>query len=58
MACVATAWVVGKGCMPIIGLSSKKRIEESVENIHFKLSEEDSKYLEESYAPKTVQGFA
>ncbi|ORY12800.1 NADP-dependent oxidoreductase domain-containing protein [Clohesyomyces aquaticus] len=57
MACIATAWCVKKGVMPIIGLSSKKRIEEAVENINFKLSDEDAKYLEESYMPKTIQGY-
>ncbi|KAF1997386.1 Aldo/keto reductase [Amniculicola lignicola CBS 123094] len=57
MACIATAWCVKKGVMPIIGLGSKKRIEEAVENIAFKLSDEDAKYLEEKYAPKTIQGY-
>lgn len=57
MACVATAWCVKKGVMPIIGLSSKERIDQAVENIHFKLSDEDAKYLEEPYAPKERQGF-
>ncbi|KAH7135725.1 NADP-dependent oxidoreductase domain-containing protein [Dendryphion nanum] len=57
MACVATAWCVEKGVMPIIGLSSKERIEEAVVNSNFKLSEEDVKFLEEKYAPKTRQGF-
>ncbi|KAF2264718.1 Aldo/keto reductase [Lojkania enalia] len=57
MACIATAWCVKKGVMPIIGLSSKKRIEEAVENIQFKLSDEDAKYLEEPYAPKNIQGY-
>ncbi|OAL52419.1 Aldo/keto reductase [Pyrenochaeta sp. DS3sAY3a] len=57
MACVATSWCIKKGVCPIIGLSSKERIEEAVQNIHFKLSEEDTKYLEEVYVPKERQGF-
>lgn len=57
MACIASAWTIKKGVCPIIGLSSKQRIEEAVQNIHFKLSDEDAKYLEEAYMPKERQGF-
>jgi aryl-alcohol dehydrogenase-like predicted oxidoreductase len=57
MATIATAWVLKKGVMPIIGLSSKERIEQSVENIKYKLSDEDAKFLEEPYVPKTVMGY-
>jgi aryl-alcohol dehydrogenase-like predicted oxidoreductase len=57
MAAVATSWCVSKGVMPIIGLGSKERIEQAVENIHVKLSEEDTKYLEEVYLPKKRQGY-
>ncbi|KAI7553580.1 Versiconal hemiacetal acetate [Hortaea werneckii] len=57
MACIATAWSIYKGCCPIIGLSSKERIEEAVANANFQLSEEDAKYLEEPYLPKAVAGY-
>ncbi|KAF1845308.1 Aldo/keto reductase [Cucurbitaria berberidis CBS 394.84] len=57
MACIATSWGIKKGVCPIIGLSSKERIEEAVQNIHFKLSDEDAKYLEEAYVPKERQGY-
>ena len=57
MACIATAWTIKKGVCPIIGLNSKERIEEAVQNSNFKLSNEDAKYLEEVYAPKFRQGF-
>ena len=57
MACIATAWTIKKGVCPIIGLGSKARIEEAVQNSNFKLSDEDAKYLEEIYAPKLRQGF-
>jgi diketogulonate reductase-like aldo/keto reductase len=43
--------------MPIIGLSSKERIDQAVENVRFKLSDEDAGYLEEMYMPKVRQGF-
>jgi aryl-alcohol dehydrogenase-like predicted oxidoreductase len=57
MACIATSWCIKKGVCPIIGLSSKERVEETVKNIHFKLSDDDAKYLEEAYVPKERQGF-
>jgi len=57
MACIATAWCIKKGTMPIIGLSSKQRIDEAVVNSKFKLSDEDAKVLEEVYAPKERQGY-
>ncbi|KAI4661029.1 uncharacterized protein J4E79_005597 [Alternaria viburni] len=57
MACIATAWTIKKGVCPIIGLSSKERIDETVRNSNFKLSDEDAKYLEEVYVPKVRQGF-
>lgn len=57
MACIATAWSIYKGCCPIIGLSSKERIEEAAANASFQLSEEDANYLEEPYLPKVVTGY-
>ncbi|KAJ4364869.1 CSG1/SUR1-like protein [Ascochyta clinopodiicola] len=57
MACIATAWCIKKGVCPIIGLSSKERVEETVKNANYQLSDEDAKYLEEKYAPKERQGF-
>ncbi|KAI9691300.1 MAG: hypothetical protein M1820_009763 [Bogoriella megaspora] len=53
---VATAWVISKGMNPIIGLSSIQRIDEAVMNANVKLSEDDIKYLEEPYLPKTISG--
>lgn len=57
MTCVATAWSIKQGCCPIIGLNSEKRVEEAVANSNFKLSDEDAKYLEEKYLPKTISGY-
>jgi len=54
MASVATAWVISKGCAPIVGLNSEKRIQEVVDAVKLKLTEEENKYLEEAYAPKRV----
>jgi hypothetical protein len=46
---------------PIIGLSTKERIDQAVESVQFagsgKLTAEDIAYLEEGYAPKERQGY-
>ncbi|MCJ1472132.1 hypothetical protein MMC13_000779 [Lambiella insularis] len=57
MANVATAWCLSKeGVNPIVGLSSKERIDQLVEAVKLKLTEEEIKRLEEAYLPKTTQG--
>jgi aryl-alcohol dehydrogenase-like predicted oxidoreductase len=56
MALVATAWVMHKGCWPIVGVSSEKRVLESVEALKVKLTEDEVKYLEEEYRARAIQG--
>lgn len=56
MVAVSTAWVLQKGCCPIIGLSSVERIQESMEILKVKLTEEEMRYLEEEYKPRNVEG--
>lgn len=53
---VATAWVISKGCSPIVGINSVARVEDTVRSIRLKLTEEDIKYLEEPYESKAVFG--
>ncbi|KAK4553450.1 CSG1/SUR1-like protein [Recurvomyces mirabilis] len=55
MACIATAWSISKGCCPIIGLSSRERIEEAVRNAQFNLTDEECEYLESAYAAKPIE---
>ncbi|OJD40718.1 alcohol dehydrogenase [Diplodia corticola] len=57
MAAVATAWVLAKGECPILGLSTKERIEEAVRNSNFVLSDDEIRYLEEPYRPKAIVGY-
>lgn len=58
MALVAIAWSIKQeGVNPIVGLGSKERIDQAVEAVKFKLSDEEAKYLEEPYMPKMVQGY-
>ncbi|KAF9887981.1 hypothetical protein FE257_009370 [Aspergillus nanangensis] len=55
MAQVAIAWSLSHPMEnPILGLSSKERIDEAVAAIKVKLTEEEIKYLEEPYLPKTL----
>ena len=56
MAILSTAWVLHKGCWPILGLNKVERIEEAIEALKVKLSDEDLKFLEEAYKPREVQG--
>lgn len=58
MAQVAIAWALTKkDVTPIVGLGKKERIDEAVEAIKIKLSDEDVKFLEEPYLPKKRQGY-
>ena len=58
MAQVAIAWSLRQEIVyPIVGLSSKERIDQAVEAIKIKLTDEEAKYLEEPYAPKMIQGY-
>lgn len=62
MATIAIAWCLNKpGVNPIIGMSSKERVDQAVEAVKFAsdggLTEEDIKSLEEVYAPKHHQSF-
>lgn len=62
MTTIATAWCLSKDSVnPIIGLSSKERIDQAVQAVGFassgKLTKEDIAYLEEGYAPKERQGY-
>jgi len=57
MAQVATSWSLSKGMCPIIGLNKKERIDEAIETLKIKLTEEETKYLEEPYVAKGVSGY-
>ncbi|KAF2462575.1 Aldo/keto reductase [Lindgomyces ingoldianus] len=52
MAVVAISWSLRKGVNPILGLQSIARIDEAVDMVNFKLSDEDMKALEEVYKAK------
>ena len=57
MASVATAWCLSKeGVNPIVGLSSKERIDQAVEAVKLKLTKEEIESLEKHYLPKKILG--
>ena len=56
MAMVATAWVLSRGCSPILGLSSEKRVEEGIRALDLILTDEEIKLLEGGYRPRRVEG--
>lgn len=54
MATIAMAYVMQKGMMPIVGLSSVKRIDEAVRATSFKLEPDEIRALEEPYIPRPI----
>ena len=58
MAQIAMAWSLRQeGVNPIVGLGSIERIDQAVETLKVKLTDEEAKYLEETYMPKVIQGY-
>lgn len=58
MAQIAMAWSLSHPSMcPIVGLSSTARIDEAVKSVKMKLTDEEIRYLEEAYVPKTIAGW-
>ncbi|KAM3164700.1 putative aryl-alcohol dehydrogenase AAD16 [Lachancea thermotolerans] len=55
MAVASNAWVLHKGCHPIVGMSSTARVDEAVQALTFKLTDEEVKYIEEPYRPKSYE---
>ena len=53
MANISTAWVIAKGTIPIIGMSSIERVDDNIKALDVELTEEDLKYLEEPYKPRS-----
>lgn len=58
MACVAIAWSLAKGAMPIVGFNKVERIDEAISAISIKLTDQEVEYLDEPYQAQNLQGFA
>ncbi|KAJ5683433.1 hypothetical protein N7462_006598 [Penicillium macrosclerotiorum] len=58
MAVVAIAWCLSKPFVvaPILGLSTKERVDEAIQAIDFELSEAEIQAIEELYQPRAVIG--
>ncbi|KAF8161259.1 aryl-alcohol dehydrogenase [Crassisporium funariophilum] len=58
MAQVSIAWLLSKDGVtaPIVGTTSLKNLEDIIEGINVKLTEEEIKYLEEPYKPQGIIG--
>ena len=55
MAQVAIAWSLSHPSeYPIVGLSTKARIDEAVASVQVKLTPEEIQYLEEPYVPRAI----
>jgi aryl-alcohol dehydrogenase (NADP+) len=54
---VALSWLLHKGVTaPIVGTSNAQHLEEMVESVSVKISDEEARYLEEPYVPQRVDG--
>ena len=52
------AWLLSKNYVtPILGLGKTSRVDEAVEAVRVKLTNEEIAYLEEPYQPKRVTGY-
>lgn len=56
MTLVSTAWVLQKGCWPILGLNSEKRVKEVADALKIQFMAEELEYLESGYRPRGIQG--
>ncbi|KAF8328980.1 aryl-alcohol dehydrogenase [Amanita rubescens] len=58
MAQVALAWVLSKDAVtaPILGATSLEKLNDSIQAVHIKLTEEEIRYLEEPYIPRAIIG--
>ncbi|GMM56155.1 hypothetical protein DAKH74_027710 [Maudiozyma humilis] len=53
MATLSEAWLIQKGCFPIIGLSKSSRVDDAINALSVVLTKNDFDYLEEPYLPRS-----
>ncbi|KAF9780731.1 NADP-dependent oxidoreductase domain-containing protein [Thelephora terrestris] len=56
MAQIAIAWSVKKATAPIVGTTKLENIKDAIEAVNIELTDEEIKYLEETYQPRAVIG--
>lgn len=52
MAAISCAWIIHKGCSPIVGVNSVKRVDDLVTAVNLKLTDDEIDYLEGPYTAK------
>lgn len=57
MAALSTAWLLKKGCAPIVGVNSEKRLEQTLEafDVEQSLTDSEMRFLEEPYRALSIQ---
>jgi aryl-alcohol dehydrogenase-like predicted oxidoreductase len=53
---IALAWLISKGCLPVVGVTKLSQLEDAAAAADVKLSERDAEALEEPYVPHRVVG--
>lgn len=53
MAAISCAWIIHKGCSPIVGVNSVKRVDDLVTAVNLKLTDDEIDYLEGPYTAKS-----
>ncbi|MCL2834388.1 MAG: aldo/keto reductase [Treponema sp.] len=53
---VSLAWLLHKGCLPVIGSTKIAHLEDSIKAIGITLSQDEITYLEEPYVPHKIVG--
>ena len=56
MSQVALAWLLHKGCNPIVGCRKKEHLDEAIKSLEVKLTDEEIKRLEELYKAHDIVG--
>lgn len=57
MAALSTAWLLKKGCAPIVGVNTEERLEQTLDafNVEANLTDTELRWLEEPYRATEVQ---
>ena len=53
---ISLAWLLAKGCVPVVGVTKKHHIDGPVKAVNVRLDKEEIKYLEEAYTAHPVAG--
>ena len=53
---ISLAWLIGKGAVPVTGMTKLSQVEDAVKSVELELTDEDMTYLEEVYVPHKIVG--